>query len=94
MALFWFGAFNLRSAGCAINDIWDRKIDKQIERTKSRPLAAGNLSLKEAIQFVGVHLTGGLFVLTFLNPPAIFYSLYGFLIGYSYLSSISINLIT
>lgn len=31
----------MRAAGCIINDIWDKDIDKKVERTKTRPLAAG-----------------------------------------------------
>ena len=82
MFLFWFGAFNLRSAGCAINDYWDRNIDSKIERTKNRPLASGKLNTIDAIHFILLHLSMGLVVLTFLNPWAIYFSLYGFVIGY------------
>lgn len=63
-SLFLFGAFNLRSAGCAINDMWDQDFDKNVERCKDRPLAAGLLSNKEAMLFTGAHLLGGLFVLS------------------------------
>ncbi|MCO5566322.1 hypothetical protein L7F22_019999 [Adiantum nelumboides] len=38
--LFGTGAFIMRGAGCTINDLWDRKLDAQVERTKLRPLAA------------------------------------------------------
>lgn len=44
-----FGAFLMRSAGCAINDIADRNFDPHIERTKNRPLAAGKLTLGHGI---------------------------------------------
>lgn len=40
----------MRSAGCIINDIVDREFDRQVERTKLRPLASGEVSLKEAFQ--------------------------------------------
>ena len=82
LALFWFGAFNLRSAGCAINDMWDKNIDDKVERTKDRPLASNKLSYKEAMMFTMMHLSGGLFVLYFLNASAIMYSFYGFFIGW------------
>jgi 4-hydroxybenzoate polyprenyltransferase len=49
MALFAVGAVAMRSAGCIINDIADRKIDAQVERTKMRPLACGVISLPAAI---------------------------------------------
>ena len=50
-ALFaWFilGAFAMRSAGCAYNDIVDRDLDRQVERTRLRPLASGRVTLKKA----------------------------------------------
>jgi 4-hydroxybenzoate polyprenyltransferase len=74
-ALFLFGAFNLRSAGCAINDMWDQDFDKNVERCKDRPLAAGILTNKEAFLFTGAHLMGGLFILSQLTPTAIYMSL-------------------
>lgn len=46
--LFIVGAFVMRSAGCVINDIADRNFDGHVQRTKDRPLAAGNVSVKEA----------------------------------------------
>ena len=42
------GSILVRSCGCVINDISDRDFDKVVERTKERPLASGNISLKEA----------------------------------------------
>jgi 4-hydroxybenzoate polyprenyltransferase len=42
------GCILVRSTGCVINDIFDHKFDKMVERTKDRPLANGDLSLKEA----------------------------------------------
>lgn len=43
------GAFLMRSAGCAINDIADRNFDPHVERTKERPLASGKLTLSQAV---------------------------------------------
>lgn len=54
--LFACGAFLMRSAGCIINDIFDRNIDAQVERTKNRPLASGKITLYEAIILAGVLL--------------------------------------
>ncbi len=48
LAVFILGTFLMRSAGCAINDIADRNFDRHVERTKSRPLASGRLSVGEA----------------------------------------------
>ena len=53
----------MRGAGCTINDMWDSKFDKKVERTATRPLASGALSFKQATAFLGLQLTGGLGVL-------------------------------
>ena len=49
MLLFAIGAITMRGAGCIINDIADREFDKQVERTKNRPLASGELSVGQAL---------------------------------------------
>lgn len=49
LALFGTGAVLLRGAGCTVNDLWDRDLDRQVERTKSRPLASGALSVPQGI---------------------------------------------
>lgn len=59
--LGWFAcafasSFMLRAAGCAANDIWDRKIDIQVERTKSRPIASGELSVLQGATFCTLNL--------------------------------------
>ena len=48
VALFVAGAFFTRSLGCCLNDIADRRLDAQVERTRNRPLAAGRISVAEA----------------------------------------------
>ncbi|XGA08542.1 MAG: 4-hydroxybenzoate octaprenyltransferase [Wolbachia endosymbiont of Xenopsylla cheopis] len=47
--LFLIGAFLMRPVGCTISDIFDRKIDAEVERTQDRPLAKGILSVKQAL---------------------------------------------
>jgi 4-hydroxybenzoate polyprenyltransferase len=71
LALFGVGAFAMRGAGCTINDLWDRDIDRQVERTASRPLASGAISVPEALGFLGVQLSAGLGVLLALPPYAV-----------------------
>jgi 4-hydroxybenzoate polyprenyltransferase len=77
-ALFaWFllGAFAMRSAGCVYNDIIDRDLDAQVERTRLRPLASGRVSLKAAwALLVGLSLVG-LLVLLQLGRTAQFVAL-------------------
>ena len=70
-AAFGAGAFVMRGAGCTINDLWDRDFDRQVERTRLRPLASGAVSVPAAIGFVGAQLTCGLCVLLTLPPAAV-----------------------
>ena len=58
---FCLGAFLMRSAGCVVNDLWDRKLDAQVDRTKQRPLASGELRPGQALAFLA-----GLLGLSFL----------------------------
>ncbi|GAC96542.1 para-hydroxybenzoate-polyprenyltransferase [Pseudozyma hubeiensis SY62] len=74
--LFGVGAVVMRGAGCTINDMWDVKMDRMVERTKSRPLAAGDITQFQALCFLGVQLSAGLAVLVNLN-------LYSILLGAS-----------
>ncbi|MCX5615842.1 4-hydroxybenzoate octaprenyltransferase [Bombella sp. TMW 2.2559] len=67
-ALFAIGSLLMRSAGCVINDIWDRNIDAQVSRTAGRPLASGALSLKQGLGLLAILLLGGLAVLLSLPP--------------------------
>jgi 4-hydroxybenzoate polyprenyltransferase len=68
LALFGVGAFAMRGAGCIVNDMWDRKIDAQVERTKHRPLASGAVSMREATLLLLILLSVGASVLVSLPP--------------------------
>jgi 4-hydroxybenzoate polyprenyl transferase len=70
--LFFIGAFLMRGAGCIMNDLADASFDKRVERTKTRPLAAGTISKNGAFLFLGLHLGGALLILLHLNPLTIF----------------------
>ena len=50
--LFFLGSVLMRSAGCVMNDIVDRKFDRNVERTKNRPLASGEVSIRVALIYV------------------------------------------
>ncbi|KAG9073447.1 Para-hydroxybenzoate--polyprenyltransferase, mitochondrial precursor (PHB:polyprenyltransferase) [Ceratobasidium sp. UAMH 11750] len=67
LSLFGIGAFIMRGAGCTINDMWDRDLDKAVDRTKTRPLARGDITRMHALGFLGLQLSAGLAVLTQLN---------------------------
>ena len=71
MGLFLVGAVTMRATGCVINDMWDRKLDRRVERTAGRPLAAGTISLLQAWCFVALLCAIGLAVLLQLPATAI-----------------------
>lgn len=72
LPLFFIGSFITRSAGCIINDIFDRDFDQQVARTKNRPLANGVVSLKEAIILLLLLLVCSVLILLTLNQTAIY----------------------
>ena len=49
LVLFFLGSVFMRSAGCIVNDIMDKEFDAKVSRTKNRPIASGNISIKLAI---------------------------------------------
>jgi len=49
--LFYIGAVVMRAAGCAINDVFDHKLDAQVERTKTRPIASGEIKPWQGVAF-------------------------------------------
>lgn len=71
MAIFTAGAIAARGMGCTINDILDRKIDRLVERTKMRPIACGDISLREALVYLGLQSTIGLYILCLNNLTVI-----------------------
>ena len=64
------GAFLMRSAGCAINDIADRNFDPHVDRTKDRPLASGRMSLGQALTVFLLTVLLALFLAFYLNRLA------------------------
>ena len=64
------GAFAMRSAGCVYNDIIDRDLDRQVERTRLRPLASGRAPLAGAWALLVALSLIGLLVLVRLHPTA------------------------
>ncbi len=71
LPLFALGAIAMRGAGCTYNDIVDRNFDALVARTASRPLPSGQVSLRQAIAFLGLQLAVGLAVLLSLPRLAI-----------------------
>src|SRR5215207_5791075 len=69
--LFLIGAFAMRGAGCTWNDITDRDLDAKVERTRSRPIPAGQVSVIKALVFLIAQALVGLVVLLQFNRFAV-----------------------
>ena len=65
------GAFLMRGAGCAWNDITDRHIDGQVARTRSRPLPSGQVTVKQALVWMGLQALIGALILFSYNRLAV-----------------------
>ena len=71
LLLFFVGAFAMRGAGCTWNDIVDRDLDGRVERTRSRPIPSGQVSVAQAAVFLVAQALAGLVVLLQFNRFAI-----------------------
>src|ERR1700733_8222222 len=67
LVLFFVGAFAMRGAGCTWNDIVDRDLDASVERTRSRPIPSGQVSVKRAFGFLALQALVGFLVLISFN---------------------------
>ncbi len=65
--LFLAGAIVMRAAGCIVNDLADRDIDAKVERTRNRPLASGQVSVKAAVAVLAMLLAIGFAILLQFN---------------------------
>src|SRR5215471_9943225 len=72
IVLFFIGAFAMRGAGCTWNDIVDRDLDRAVERTRSRPIPSGQVSVTQAALFLIVQSLVGLLVLLAFNAFTVF----------------------
>lgn len=71
IVLFFIGAFAMRGAGCTWNDITDRNLDAKVERTRSRPIPSGQVTVTQALVFLVLQALAGLLVLLQFNSFAI-----------------------
>ena len=72
LLLFFIGAFAMRGAGCTWNDIVDRDLDAQVERTRSRPIPSGQVTVASAAAFLVLQALVGLAVLLQFNRFTIY----------------------
>ena len=84
LLLFFLGAVLMRSAGCIINDIADRNFDKNVERTKDRPIASGKISIFLGFLYSGILCLVALIVLLQFNKFTIFLALGSMPLAFAY----------
>jgi 4-hydroxybenzoate polyprenyltransferase len=84
LAVFLAGVFLMRSAGCAINDYADREVDPHVERTRSRPLAAGRIAPTEALLVAATLALIAFLLVLLLNPLTVKLAIAGGFLAVSY----------
>jgi 4-hydroxybenzoate polyprenyltransferase len=84
LILFFLGSVLMRSAGCIINDIFDRKFDKKVLRTKNRPIASGKISVQLGLIFSGILCILAFLVLINFNYLTIFIALASMPLAFTY----------
>ncbi len=82
--IFVVGTLLMRSAGCAVNDFADRDFDPHVERTRRRPLAAGEIQPIEALAVAGLLALAAFGLVLFLNRFAVLLSFVGAAVAFSY----------
>ena len=80
VVLFFIGAFAMRGAGCTWNDLVDRNLDRLVERTRSRPIPSGQVTVAEATAFMVAQALIGLLVLIQFNRFTVFTGLASLLV--------------
>ncbi len=84
LVIFVAGTFLMRSAGCVVNDYADRGFDGHVERTKSRPLATGAVSVKEALLLASALAAIAFVLILPLNALVLWLSLPALFLAVSY----------
>ncbi len=82
--LFFLGSVLMRSAGCIVNDILDKEIDKKVERTKNRPITSGLVSTKIGILYSTLLCLLALIVLINFNFFTIVIAILSMPLAFSY----------
>ena len=84
LILFFFGSVLMRSAGCIINDIVDKNIDKQVERTKNRPIASERVSVKLGLIYSSILCLIAFLVLINFNKLTIILAILSMPLAFTY----------
>lgn len=84
LSLFFVGTLLMRAAGCVMNDIADRNIDRYVSRTATRPLTSGQVTLKEAWFTLGLLLLAALLILLMLPEKCFYFALIALMVTFIY----------
>ena len=84
LLLFFLGSILMRSAGCIVNDIFDKEFDKKVLRTKQRPIASGQVSIKLGLIYTLILCFLALLVLINFNTLTIIVALGSMPLAFSY----------
>jgi len=84
LLLFFLGSVLMRSAGCIVNDIVDRDIDKKVQRTKNRPLACNLISVKLALTYTGILCGLAFLILIQFNKLTVILGFISMILAFSY----------
>ena len=84
IVLFFLGSVLMRSAGCIVNDIFDKDFDKKVLRTKNRPIASGKITVKVAILYSCILCLLALLVLLNFNYFTIILALGSMPLAFTY----------
>jgi 4-hydroxybenzoate polyprenyltransferase len=74
VAVFVFGTFLMRSAGCCVNDVADRDFDRHVKRTAQRPVTTGAVPVREALAVGAVLALAAFGLVLTTNPPTVWLS--------------------
>jgi len=84
LLLFFLGSVLMRSAGCIVNDIVDKDIDRKVQRTKNRPLACNLISIKLALIYTSVLCSLAFLILIQFNMLTIVLGFFSMMLAFSY----------
>ncbi len=84
LILFFIGSVLMRSAGCIVNDISDKEFDKKVERTKKRPIASNEISIKLGLVYATILCLLALLVLINFNKTTIIFAIGSMPLAFTY----------
>jgi len=84
LVLFFLGSVLMRSAGCIVNDVYDKEFDKKVERTKNRPIASGEVSVNLGIFYTIILCSFAFLILVNFNNLTIILALGSMPLAFTY----------